>query len=87
MTNSISTLVDLWNTQWRIKNKGNVSPENVKRWTEKLLNVLVSSTARNKFKSYLTGREFDEGKSLLEFWEMCGSFLKKREDNLELDEQ
>ena len=69
------------------RERGNVSPENVKRWTEKLLNVLVSSTARNKFKSYLTGREFDEGKSLLEFWEMCGSFLKRREDNLELDEQ
>lgn len=59
------------------KEKGNVSPENVKRWTEKLSNVLVSSTARNKFKSYLTDGEFEEGQSLVEFWEMCGRFLIK----------
>jgi hypothetical protein len=75
---------------------GNVSPENVKRWTEKLSNVLLSSTARNRFKSYLTDRELDEGLSLVEFWEMCGRFLIKadeghhhtprwRKENLELD--
>lgn len=75
--------------------KGNVSPENVKRWTEKLPNVLQSSTARNKFKSYLTDREFEDGQSLVEFWEMCDRFLKahqrhhdthrSRKENLDLE--
>lgn len=59
---------------------GNVSPENVKRWTEKLSNVLLSSTARNRFKSYLTDREFEEGQSLVEFWELCGRFLIKADE-------
>lgn len=78
------------------REKGNVSPENVKRWTEKLSNVLLSSTARNRFKSYLTDREFKEGQSLVEFWEMCDRFLIKaherhqdthrwRKENLELE--
>lgn len=77
------------------REKGNVSPENVKRWTEKLLNVLLSSTARNRFKSYLTDREFKEGQSLVEFWEMCDRFLmaherhqdthRWRKENLELE--
>jgi len=57
--------------------KGNVSPENVKRWTEKLSNVLLSSTARNRFKSYLIDRDFVDGQSLVEFWEMCCRFLTK----------
>jgi hypothetical protein len=57
--------------------KGNVSPENVKRWIKELSNVLLSSTARNKFKSYLIDRGFEEGQSLVEFWEMCGRFLTK----------
>jgi hypothetical protein len=75
--------------------KGNVSPENVKRWTAKLSNVLLSTTALNRFKSYLIDRELDEGLSLVEFWEMCGTFLNKvneghhnthrRKENLELD--
>jgi hypothetical protein len=60
--------------------RGNVSPENVKRWTEKLSNVLLSSTARNKFKSYLTDMELEEGESLVEFWEMCGTFLIKADE-------
>jgi len=59
--------------------KGNVSPENIKRWTEKLSNVLQSPTPRNRFKSYLTDREFEDGQSLVEFWEMCEIFLKAHE--------
>jgi hypothetical protein len=75
--------------------KGNVSPENVKRLTAKLSNVLTRTTARNRFKTYLIDREFEEGQSLVEFWEMCDRFLEKvneghhsthrRKENLELD--
>jgi len=76
------------------REKGNVSPENVKRWTEKVSYVLQSSTARNRFKSFLT--EFKEGQLLVEFWEMCDRFLIKarerhqdthkwKKENLELE--
>jgi hypothetical protein len=79
----------------RCTEEGNVSPENVKRWTAKPLNVLQSTTARNRFKSYLTDNDLEEGQSLVEFWEMCDRFLNKvneghhnthrRKENLELD--
>jgi hypothetical protein len=59
---------------------GNVSPENIKRWTEKLSNVLLSSTARKRFDSYLQSRELEEGQTLLKFWEKCDKFLIKAEE-------
>jgi hypothetical protein len=58
---------------------GNVSPENVRRWTEKLSNVLHSSTARQRFNDYLESRELEEGHALLKFWEKCDKFLIKAE--------
>jgi hypothetical protein len=58
---------------------GNVSPENVRRWTEKLSNVLLSSTARQKFHDYLESRELEQGQRLLEFWEKCDTFLIQAE--------
>lgn len=54
---------------------GNVSPDSVRRWTEKLSNVLLSSTARRKFHDYLESRDLEQGQSLLEFWEKCDIFL------------
>lgn len=54
---------------------GNVSPDSVRKWTEKLSNVLVSSTARKKFHDYLESRDLEQGHSLLDFWEKCDIFL------------
>jgi hypothetical protein len=59
---------------------GNSSPENVRRWTEKLSNVLLSSTARHGFNNYLKSRELENGQTLLKFWEMCDKFLIKAEE-------
>ena len=77
------------------REEGNVSPENVKKWTEKLSNVLLSATACMRFKSFLTERGFKVGTSLVEFWEMCDTFLmaheghqdthRRRKENLELE--
>jgi hypothetical protein len=53
----------------------NISKETVRRWTEKLSNVLHCSTARQKFKDYLESRKLEEGLRLLEFWEECDNFL------------
>ncbi|PNF25556.1 hypothetical protein B7P43_G05175 [Cryptotermes secundus] len=58
---------------------GNTSPENVRRWTDKLSNVLFSSTARQKFHDYLESRELEHGQRLLEFWEKCDTFLIQAE--------
>jgi hypothetical protein len=58
---------------------GNVSPDSVRRWTEKLSNVLLSSTARHKFHDYLKSRHLEQGQSLLEFWEKCDIFLIQAE--------
>lgn len=58
---------------------GNISPENVRRWTEKLSNVLLSSTARQIFSDYLDSMGLEEGHTLLKFWEMCDKFLIKAE--------
>jgi hypothetical protein len=58
---------------------GNVSPDSVRRWAEKLSNVLLSSTARHKFHDYLESRELEQGQSLLEFWEKCDIFLIQAE--------
>jgi hypothetical protein len=58
----------------------NSSPENVRRWTEKLSNVLLSSTARHEFNNYLISRELENGQTLLKFWEMCDRFLIKAEE-------
>jgi hypothetical protein len=58
---------------------GNTSPENVRRWTERLSNVLLSSTARQKFHDYLESRELEQGQRLLEFWEKCDTFLIQAE--------
>jgi hypothetical protein len=54
---------------------GNTSPENARQWTEKLSNVLLSSTARQKFHDYLESKELEEGQRLLQFWEKCDTFL------------
>jgi hypothetical protein len=54
---------------------GNISPESVRRWTEKLSNVLLSSTAKQKFHDYLESRDLEQGQRLLEFWEKCDTFL------------
>jgi hypothetical protein len=54
---------------------GNISPENIRIWTENLSNVLLSSTARHGFNSYLISRELENGQTLLKFWEMCDIFL------------
>jgi hypothetical protein len=59
---------------------GNISPENVMRWTEKLSNVLLSSTARHRFNIYLKSRELKDGQTLLKFWEECDTFLIKTEE-------
>jgi hypothetical protein len=58
---------------------GNGSPENVRRWTEKLSNVLFSSTARQKFHEYLGSRELEQGQRLLKFWEKSDTFLIQAE--------
>jgi hypothetical protein len=58
-----------------VEGGGNVSPENVRRWTDKLSNVLLSSTARQRFNDYLESRELEEGQTLLKFWEKCDKFL------------
>jgi len=58
---------------------GNVSPDSVRRWTEKLSNVLLSSTARHKFHDYLESRDLEQGHRLLEFWEKCDIFLIQAE--------
>jgi hypothetical protein len=58
---------------------GNVSPDSVRKWTEKLSNVLLSSTARRKFHDYLISRALEQGQSLLEFWEKCDMFLIQAE--------
>jgi hypothetical protein len=58
---------------------GNVSPENVRRWTEKLSNILLSSTARQKFHEYLESMDLEQGQKLLEFWEKCDTFLIQAE--------
>jgi hypothetical protein len=60
---------------------GNVSPDSVRRWTEKLSNMLLSSTARRKFHDYLESRDLEQGQSLLEFWEKCDSFLDQAESH------
>jgi hypothetical protein len=57
----------------------NVSPKNVRRWTEKLSNVLHNSIARQRFNDYLESRELEEGQTLLKFWEKCDKFLIKAE--------
>ncbi|XP_033609059.1 uncharacterized protein LOC111868798 isoform X1 [Cryptotermes secundus] len=54
---------------------GNSSPENVRRWTENLSNVLGSPTARLRFRNYLILRELENEQALLEFWEICSRFL------------
>ena len=54
---------------------GNVSPDSVRRWTEKLSNVLLCSKARQKFHDYLKSRDLEQGQSLLDFWEKCDLFL------------
>jgi hypothetical protein len=56
---------------------GNTSPEEIKRWTEKLSNVLLCSKARHEFKIYLESRELQYGQTLLKFWEQCDKFLIK----------
>jgi hypothetical protein len=58
---------------------GNVSPDSVRRWTEKLSNVLLSSTARHEFRDFLESRGLEQGQNLLEFWEKCDMFLIQAE--------
>jgi len=58
---------------------GNVSPDSVRRWTEKLSVMLLSPRARHKFHDYLKTRDLEQGESLLEFWEKCDIFLIKAE--------
>jgi hypothetical protein len=58
---------------------GNISPDSVRRWTEKLSNVLLSSTARQKFHEYLESRDLEQGQKLLKFWEKCDSFVIQAE--------
>jgi hypothetical protein len=57
----------------------NISPESVRRWTEKLSNVLLSSTARQKFHDFLESRKLEQEQRLLEFWEKCDTFLIQAE--------
>jgi hypothetical protein len=73
---------------------GNISPESVMRWTKKLSNVLLSSTARHRFNIYLNSMELKDGQTLLKFWEDCDKLLIKaenyytqvrREKNLEVE--
>jgi hypothetical protein len=59
---------------------GNISPRTVRRWTENLSNVLLSSTARQVFNNYLESRELENGHTLLKFWEKCDEFLIKAEE-------
>jgi hypothetical protein len=59
---------------------GNISLKNVKRWTEKLSNVLLSPKARQGFNNYLKSRELEKGHTLLKFWEKCDEFLIKAEE-------
>ncbi|PSN54133.1 hypothetical protein C0J52_09464 [Blattella germanica] len=58
-----------------LSQEGNVSPENIKRWTASLTNVLLSSTARRRFSEYLDKQEFTEELDYLRFWEKCDQFL------------
>jgi hypothetical protein len=60
--------------------RGTISPESVRRWTEKLSNVLLSSKARHRFNIYLKSRELKDGQTLLKFWEECDKFLIKAEE-------
>lgn len=64
---------------------GNISPESVRRWTEKLSNVLLSSIARQKLHDYLESRDLEQGQRLLEFWEKCNTFLIQAEKSKHLN--
>jgi hypothetical protein len=75
---------------------GNISPENVMRWTKKLSNVLLSCTAQHRFNIYLNSMQLKDGLTLLKFWEDCDELLIKaenyytqvrREKSLEVEER
>ena len=62
--------------------EGNISPGTLRKWTEKLSNILLNPSARGKFHEFLVSRDFEQGQKLLEFWEKCDHFLKKAEKSI-----
>ncbi|KAJ9578070.1 hypothetical protein L9F63_025069 [Diploptera punctata] len=59
--------------------EGNISPGTLRKWTEKLSNILLSPSAKQKFHEFLQSRGFDQGENLLEFWEKCEHFFNNAE--------
>lgn len=59
--------------------EGNISPGTLRKWTEKLSNILLNPSAREKFNEFLLSRSFEQGHMLLEFWGKCDHFLNDAE--------
>jgi S-ribosylhomocysteine lyase LuxS involved in autoinducer biosynthesis len=56
---------------------GNITPEDVEEWTEKLSHVLDISPGRHKIRIYLELMQLKSEQALLDFWEKCSTFLLK----------
>jgi hypothetical protein len=60
---------------------GNITPEDVEKWTEKLSNVLDTSQAQHKFRIYLELKQLKSEQALLDFWEKSNTFLLKAKES------
>jgi hypothetical protein len=56
---------------------GNITPEDVEEWSEKLSHVLDTSPAWHKFRIYLELKQLNSEQALLGFRKKCNTFLLK----------